>query len=58
MPHLIFGKKLHTFWANLLVIWFSIITLYIVLYYSLLKRMLEFLEDLSNKIKKVELEVD
>ncbi|MFC2138599.1 hypothetical protein ACFLTE_10520 [Bacteroidota bacterium] len=58
-PHkLVFGKKMHTFWVNLIVIWFSIITLYIVLYYSLLRRLLESFEDLSHKIQKVEVEVN
>ena len=44
----IFGKWIPTFWANILIIWISTIFFYIILYYRLLKRML----DLFNHIKK------
>ncbi len=43
----IFGEYYKTFWVNIMVIWFSIITLYIALYYRLLKKFLDFFENLE-----------
>lgn len=47
-PHKKIGNKLiSTFWANLFVLWFSAITLFIILYYKLLKRLLDFLNHIK-----------
>lgn len=43
----IFGEYYKTFWINIMVIWASIILLYIVLYYRLLKKALDFFENLE-----------
>lgn len=45
----IFGSFASTFWVNILVIWISSIMLYLVLYYRLLKRFLDYMEKLSGK---------
>lgn len=44
---MIFGQYVKTFWVNLIVIWLSIIGLYIALYYRLLKKLLDFFENLE-----------
>jgi ABC-type multidrug transport system ATPase subunit len=43
----IFGEYYKTFWVNIMVIWFSIFTLYVALYYRLLKKFLDFFENLE-----------
>lgn len=43
-----FGIFISTFWINILVIWISSIMLYLILYYRLLKRVLDFLEKFSG----------
>jgi hypothetical protein len=43
----IFGHFYKTYWVNIIVIWASTILLYIVLYYRLLKKLL----DSSEKVK-------
>lgn len=45
----LFGAFVSTFWINILVIWLSSIMLYLILYYRLLKRGLDFLEKFSGK---------
>ena len=45
----IFGKFYDTFWVNLLVIWFSSLTLYFALYYSLLRNTLNYFETMFRK---------
>lgn len=40
----IFGQFAGTLWVNVMVIWFSILTLYFVLYFRLLKKLLDNLE--------------
>ncbi|MBT3208372.1 MAG: ATP-binding cassette domain-containing protein [Bacteroidetes bacterium] len=47
----IFGKYFDTFWVNLLVIWFSILTLYLALYYSLLRKSLNYFETIFRKFQ-------
>jgi ABC-type multidrug transport system ATPase subunit len=47
----IFGISGDTFWVNLMVIWFQTIILYITLYYSLLKKSLEFGEYFRRNLK-------
>jgi hypothetical protein len=43
-----FGFFVNTFWINILVIWISTVLLYLILYYRLLKRALDFLEKFSG----------
>jgi hypothetical protein len=45
----VFGNFVSTFWVNIFIIWMSSILLYLVLYYRLLKRLLDYLEKLSGK---------
>ncbi|MFM7682904.1 MAG: hypothetical protein ACKO7P_09170, partial [Bacteroidota bacterium] len=44
------GWKLDTFWANILVIWLMSIGLMVSLYYNLLKKCLDKLETVSEKL--------
>jgi ABC-type multidrug transport system ATPase subunit len=44
---MIFGTYYKTFWVNLMVIWVSIIMLYVALYFRLLKKGLDFFENLE-----------
>jgi len=44
---MIFGEYYKTFWVNIMVIWVSIISLYLALYYRLLKKLLDFFENLE-----------
>lgn len=44
-----FGNYLDTIWVNVIVIWISSILMYLVLYYRLLKRFLEWLESLGGE---------
>ncbi len=46
---MIFGVYLHTFWVNVIVIWLMTIGLFIILYYRLLKRLLDYLESMGEK---------
>jgi hypothetical protein len=48
----IFGHYFSTFTINIMVLWFSTVFLYIILYYRLLKRFLDLFEQLSGKVKK------
>ena len=48
----IFGKLFDTFWINIIVIWFQSIFLYIALYFSLLRRILDFAEVINRIIKR------
>lgn len=45
----IFGQPFSTLWVNVVVIWLSSIILYLALYYRLLKRLLDMLENLTSK---------
>ncbi|MDD2195672.1 MAG: ATP-binding cassette domain-containing protein [Bacteroidales bacterium] len=45
----VFGIYFSTFWVNIIVIWLTTILLYVALYYRLLKRFLDFLENIPNK---------
>ncbi|MEJ5316264.1 MAG: ATP-binding cassette domain-containing protein [Tenuifilum sp.] len=44
-----FGNYFGTIWVNVIVIWLSSILMYLVLYYRLLKRLLEWLESLGGE---------
>jgi len=48
----VFGTYFDTFWVNIIVIWIMSITLFICLYFNLLRRLLELGEGTSDKIKK------
>ncbi len=48
----LFGVFIDTFWMNILVLWFGTIILFITLYFKLLKRFLDYLENLSDNIKR------
>lgn len=45
----IFGVYYGTFWVNMLVIWLMSICFYIILYFRLLKKGLDYLENFNNK---------
>ena len=44
----VFGYPVSTFWLNVIIIWLQFIMMYIALYYSLLRRILEFSEHISR----------
>jgi ABC transport system ATP-binding/permease protein len=46
------GRCYSTFWINTIVIWFFSLLLYLMLYFRLLKRLLDFLEQISSKWSK------
>ncbi len=48
----IFGKLFDTFWVNVIVIWIYTILIYIALYYRLVKKGLDFVENYSSKEKE------
>ena len=48
----IFGNFVDTYWVNICVIWLMTIFLYLTLYYKALKRLLDFLERMSEKLIK------
>ena len=47
-----FGRYYDTYWVNIIVIWFSTLMLYLILYYRLLKRLLDLLEELGQRANK------
>lgn len=47
---MIFGMYFNTFWVNILVIWFMTLGTYVVLYFRLLKKMLDKIEHLVERI--------
>jgi len=49
---MIFGVFIPTLWVNVMVIWMMTIMLYILLYYRVLKRLLDFFESLSRHRKQ------
>jgi ABC-type transport system involved in multi-copper enzyme maturation permease subunit len=48
----LFGNEYSTFWVNVIVLWLSTILMYIALYYRLLKRLLDFMENFPSKEKE------
>jgi ABC-type multidrug transport system ATPase subunit len=48
----VFGRYIDTFWVNTIVIWIISLILYLILYYRLLRKLLEGAEILSNMIKR------
>jgi hypothetical protein len=51
---MIFGYFFSTFWVNIMVIWIMTLGTYVVLYYRLLKKLLDKIEQLVEKISKKE----
>jgi ABC-type multidrug transport system ATPase subunit/uncharacterized tellurite resistance protein B-like protein len=47
----IFGNFYSTFWVNIIVIWLSTLGLYLALFYRLLKRFLDFMENVLSREK-------
>lgn len=47
---MVFGKYKSTFWVNIVVIWIMTIILYLVLYFRLLRRLLDSAGGMSDKI--------
>jgi ABC-type multidrug transport system ATPase subunit len=50
----VFGNYYSTFAINIIVIWVMTILLYVVLYYRLLKKFLDFFEELGHKLNRGE----
>lgn len=48
----LFGRYMSTFWVNTIVIWFMSFLFYITLYYRLLRRLLNFFENLGIKYQR------
>jgi hypothetical protein len=48
---MIFGEYYNTFWVNLMVIWLKILGFYLALYYRLLKKFLDFFENMEFRKK-------
>ena len=46
---MIFGKYYSTFFVNILVIWAFSLVLYVMLYFRILKRLLDFLEQITSR---------
>lgn len=46
---MLFGKYYSTFWVNVAVIWTFSLLIYILLYYRVLKRVLDFIEQTSSR---------
>lgn len=44
----LFGIFISTYWANIIIIWLSSISLYLILYYRIVKRCLDLLEKFSG----------
>ncbi len=53
-PRKLIGRAFYsTFWINIIVIWIMTILLYVILYYRLLKKALDFMEQIDSKIKRL-----
>ncbi|MEZ5012541.1 MAG: hypothetical protein R2744_13610 [Bacteroidales bacterium] len=47
----VFGRFVDTFWVNIMVIWMMTILTYLALYFRVLKRFLDAMEDWSERSK-------
>ncbi len=47
----IFGNYFSTFWINIIVLWGITVVLYIILYFRLVKKLLDLAEHISDRIK-------
>jgi len=50
----VFGNYYSTFWINIIVIWIMTLVLYLALYLRLLKKLLDFFEEISHRFNKGE----
>lgn len=50
---MLFGFPVKTFWANIIVIWFMVLFMYFILYYRLIKKALDSLEQFAGVRKKL-----
>jgi hypothetical protein len=48
----VFGNFISTFWVNIAIIWGMTLVFYIILYYQLLKRFLEFFGQFTQRIRR------
>ena len=48
----VFGNYFSTYAVNVAVIWFMTLIFYLILYYRLLKKFLDFFEQLSQRFKR------
>ncbi len=46
-----FGKQIDTFWFNIIVIWLTSALLFVILYYKLLQKSINFIDLINRKIK-------
>ncbi len=51
---MVFGRYIDTIWVNIGVIWFMTIILYLMLYFRLLKKLLDSIENLSLRFSQTE----
>lgn len=51
---MVFGRYIDTIWVNIGVIWFMTIILYLMLYFRLLKKILDSIENLSLRFSRAE----
>lgn len=49
---LVFGKYVDTYWVNIMVIWLMSLTLIITLYFDVLRKLIEGLGKIAEKVKK------
>jgi len=49
---MVFGQFIPTIWVNVMVIWAMTLMIYILLYYRVLKKLLDFLERISQTVKR------
>ena len=47
-----FGSKLSTYWANIIVIWCMALVSYLILYFDLLKKLLNSTAELKNRLSR------
>jgi len=48
----LFGNYFDTFWVNIIMIWFKVIVFYLILYFRLLKKLLDSFEELGHRFNK------
>jgi len=50
----VFGNYYSSFWINIIVIWVMTLALYLALYFRLLKKLLDFFEEISHRFSRGE----
>ena len=48
----VFGNLHETFWVNTIVIWMFSVVMFVILYFRGLKRGLDFIEEVTERLKK------